>query len=236
MAESHPGMMPIQPEQEPSQKTRRGIDRVGAAISSPYVIQCIPGREAGPRPGSSFLDLEPLDLLFDAVGDEFLDAAVPGSKGLPLRTVEQRGIDLTFTTTGSPVCESISHVERTFFPTICGGAGKLNSARIDGARSTSDGESPRTVRLQKSTPGTSSASAQWSADQARSLSSRNSSLNSPRVVAHEQALAAVIPDDRVRRQRSCIALIDLVRTIDPADHRLPARVGHGLEPLDQLGQ
>ena len=34
-------------------------------------------------------------------------------------------------------------MERTFFPTICGGVGRLNSARIDGARSTSDGDRPR---------------------------------------------------------------------------------------------
>ena len=63
--------------------------------------------------------------------------------------------------------------------------GSPNSAMIDGAMSTRDGELPPIERLQKSTPGTSSASAQWSALQAESLSSRTASVRSPRTVAHD---------------------------------------------------
>src|SRR5437868_1391517 len=79
----------------------------------------------------------------------------------------------------------LAHQVKTFFPTIAGGAGSPNSARIDGARSTSEGALPWIVRLQNSTPGTSSASAQWSALQAESLSRRTSSVSSPRHVAQD---------------------------------------------------
>ena len=59
------------------------------------------------------------------------------------------------------------------------GVGNPNSAKMDGAMSTSDGLLARNGRLVNSTPGTSSASAQWSALQAESLSSTK--LNSARV-------------------------------------------------------
>ena len=134
---------------------------------------------------SSCLDLEPLDLLLDAVGDELLDAAVAGGFGRALRPVEQAGFDLDLDH------ERLLHADgelsrgKTFFPTICGGVGSPNSARIDGARSTSDGGRAARWRLQKSTPGTSRASAQWSALQAWSLASRTSSVRSPSVVAQD---------------------------------------------------
>ncbi len=56
-------------------------------------------------------------------------------------------------------------------PLIEDGVASPNSARIDGATSDKAGFAARIGRLQNSTPGTSSASAQWSALQAESLSS-----------------------------------------------------------------
>src|SRR5689334_9654750 len=61
--------------------------------------------------------------------------------------------------------------QNILLPVILGGAVSPYSARIDGAISTSDGPWPRRARLLHRTPGTSSASAQWSALQAMSLSS-----------------------------------------------------------------
>src|SRR5689334_3088600 len=92
---------------------------------------------------------------------------------------------LTLTTGSSSVTGPHPHRVKTFFPTIWGGVGNPNSAKIDGAMSTSEGDFPLIGRLLNSTPGTSSASAQWSALQAESLSSVISSVNSPAIVAHE---------------------------------------------------
>ena len=90
-------------------------------------------------------------------------------------------------------------MESTFFPTICGGAGSLNSARIDGARSTSEGELPPIRRLAEQHPG--------------HLERIGTMVRRPRlvVVQHElvaqfaqgrrprRAIAAAIADDQVRR-------------------------------------
>ena len=79
----------------------------------------------------------------------------------------------------------MNHDDKMFLPTMVAGVFRPNSARIVGARLTSDGDLPPIERFEKSTPGTSSASAQWSALQAESLSSSTSAVRSPRQVAHE---------------------------------------------------
>src|SRR5262245_10833146 len=111
------------------------------------------------------LDLELLKLLLDAIGDELLNAAVSRSVRRAFRPVEQAGVDLDLDHASSllrivlsvPLQElevvgrvggsasprrrpfhTGAHVEKTDFPTIDGGVGKPNSARIEGARSTSE--------------------------------------------------------------------------------------------------
>lgn len=56
---------------------------------------------------------------------------------------------------------------------------------MDGAMSTSDGFCPRIGRLHHITPGTSSASAQWSALHAARFSETSSGSTSPRQVAQD---------------------------------------------------
>src|SRR5262249_32575410 len=86
---------------------------------------------------------------------------------------------------GTEMPDKLNQLERMFLPTIVEGALRPNSARMVGARSTSEGEPVARGRFANRTPGTSSESAQWSALQAESLSSSTSGVRSPRQVAHE---------------------------------------------------
>ncbi len=78
-----------------------------------------------------------------------------------------------------------NRIQNTLLPTIVAGVLTPNSARIDGAMSTKLGLAARIGRLLNRMPGTSRASAQWSALQAESLSSKTSSVMSPKTVAQD---------------------------------------------------
>ena len=127
-------------------------------------------------------------------------------------------------------------VEIKLRPVIDAGVGKPNSARIEGATSTSDGPCAWIRRLQHNTPGTSSASAQWSALQAESLSNSTSSVRSPKHVAQTCPIAAGVADNQIRRQRGGIAGIHFVGAIDAANHLLPIEIAHRFQPRGQFGQ
>ena len=137
------------------------------------------------------LDLEPLDLLLDAVGDELLDAAVAGGLRRALRPVEQAGFDLDLDherfsrwTTGSSSGEDISSrpsAAASAARTRPGSTGRCRRATATGRRSDGCRRARRAPRAQ---------SAQWSALQAESLSSRISSVRSPRHCGPRGAVAA----------------------------------------------
>src|SRR5262245_53961410 len=76
------------------------------------------------------------------------------------------------------LCGSILRHEKMLLPLIDAGTGWPNSARIDGAMSMSDGFFARNGLLHHSTPGTSSASAQWSALHAAVLPRHKSGVRS----------------------------------------------------------
>ncbi len=221
-------------QQEPSQEARRGREPGGDACEAVRSFDVSQAAKLIGDRSLGLVDLEPLDLLLDAVGDELLDAAVPGGLGRALGAVEQVRLRSSPSPRLSlPDSGSWSHVERTFFPTICGGTGKLNSARIEGARSTSDGDIAADRAIAE--------------EHAGHLECVGTVVGRPGLVVGEQefrgqlaadrrprcAVAAVIADDQVRRKRRRVALVDLVRAIDAADHRLPVRVGDGLKPLDR---
>ena len=136
----------------------------------------------------------------------------------------------------SPLDESINQPEKTFLPTICGGVGSPNSARIDGAMSTSDGE-----------PAADRAVAEQHAGHFERI---GAVVGAPGRVVVEQdllgqiaqaggprrAVAAGVADDQVGRQGRRVARVDLVGAVDAPDDRLAVEVGDGLEAFLQLRQ
>ena len=89
VAESHPGTTPTGASRNRPRKLAaalRARRRLAPGRSSFDVTQA--AKLVGDLP-FVLLDLEPLDLLLDAVGDEFLDAAVAGGLGRALGPVEQ---------------------------------------------------------------------------------------------------------------------------------------------------
>ena len=94
VAESHPGNWPIGARMMLPRALATTLSKTMSCIRR-SVTRCIPGLGAGPIPcfpASSVLSR--WISLLDAVGDEFLDAAVAGGLRRALRPVEQAVIDL----------------------------------------------------------------------------------------------------------------------------------------------
>ena len=174
-----------------------------------------------------FDDLEAFQLVFDGMRDELLGAAVPAGPAAAFARSNKAWSMLMFMS-AFPDKEVLAGHRRR--------GGRPNSARIDGAMSTSAGARRRigaiADRARRALPGR-----RRSGRRSRPICCRQdtSSDSSPRQVVPRSPVAAVVADDQVRGQGGGVAGIDLgrrgTRCESPADRRGRAPP---CKPVDQL--